>query len=87
MVDLVDGVCVSGGDEQVSVRVDVDRIDVEVVVQDRWVLRRLGVGLADCDMVDASPVEEHAARAEIDFLDTAFDDAPSAHTSPAKGRH
>jgi len=64
-VDLVDRVGVAGGDEQVLVVVDGDRVQVHVVP----VAADRPVGLADRDVVPAVPLHQHGSRAEVDLLE------------------
>ena len=73
-VHLVDRPRVPGRDEQVAVRVDVDRVDVEVV---EVVLVRRDVRLVEPDVVEAAPLEQDPAARDRDLLhDAAVQDRP-----------
>jgi hypothetical protein len=71
-IDLVDRVCVARGNEEVSVRLDLDRVDVEVVegrgLGAGFCLRRWRVRLSDPNLGVAVPLEEDAARPDVDLL-------------------
>ena len=70
LADLVDGARVPRRDDQRVVRPRLDRVDVEVVVRRRRVLRDLGqVRLVQRDVPEAVPLEEDAARRDVDLLE------------------
>src|SRR5919197_4605563 len=62
--DLVDGLRVARGDEQVAVGVLRDRVDVKEVVRDRFLARALCIRLGERNMPDAVPVQENAPCAQ-----------------------
>ncbi len=66
---LVDGTGIAGRDQELAVRRDRDRVDVEVVERVR--LGAAGerlVGVGDRDVVQAVPLEQHAAGRDVDLL-------------------
>ncbi len=73
-VHLVHRPRVARGDDQVPVRVDVDRVDMEIVP--RIADRR--VRLADGNVVEAAPLEEHPRTRHLELLHDA------AHGQPAR---
>ena len=79
-IDLVDRVRVASRHEEVPVRLDGDRIDVEVVVRRGFCTglcgRRRGVGLPDCNLRVAVPFEEDALALDVDLLDDSVPDRP-----------
>ena len=80
--DLVDRMRVAGGDEQVAVVVDVDRVDVEVVIGAAGISRQAIVGLHERHVVDAVPLEQNAAGPDVELLQRAFEHGSTldAHT-------
>ena len=84
-VELVDRPGVAGGDEQVAVGGDVDRVAVEVVEAGA----DAGVRLLDGDVVEAVPLEQDPAAGKLELLDDPADDrsAPRAARAAKIGRH
>src|ERR687888_208374 len=73
-VDLVDRVRVPGRDEEVAVRLDVDRVEVDVVIRRRLLaLLRVRDGLEEpvfeSDRGPAVPLEEHLPGPDVHVLD------------------
>ena len=68
-VDLVDGPGVATRDDQVAVGGETDRVDVEVVVGRVRVARGGLVAVGDRHVVEAVPLEQHAAGGQVDLLD------------------
>ena len=81
--DLVDRVRVSRGDEHMSVRQELDCVDVEVVVRLPRVLGERFVGLGDAHVVDAVPLEERPSGRDVDLLDDALPDRSMLGASDA----
>src|SRR5207247_3636927 len=72
-VDLVGRPRVPCGDDQMPVRCDVNRVDVEVV--EPGARLRLDLRLCDSDMVEAVPFPEEATARQRQLLDDPADDA------------
>ena len=73
-MDLVHGPGVATGDKQVAViRVDRDRIDMEVVPRHARVGRLGVVGVGEVDVLVAAPLKQQAARGHVDLLDDAVE--------------
>ena len=85
--DLVDRVRVTGRHEQVAVVIDLDRVDVEVVEDPSWVLGQAVVRLHELDVIDAVPLEEHAAGLDVQLLDAALEHPPALHPNLARDRY
>src|SRR5207253_10944426 len=72
VADLVDGVRVAARDQQVAVRLLVDRVEVEVVVGEglraELLARRLGVRLLHPDPRIAVPLEQDSPGRAVDLL-------------------
>src|SRR5205085_7491437 len=66
-VELVDGVRVPCGDEEVAVLVDVDRVHMEVVVGEIPSARLLRVRLGEGDVLSCVPVEQGTVSAQVEF--------------------
>ena len=75
-VDVVDRPRVARVDQQVAVLVEVDGVDVEVVVRRRGGGRHRRLALGHRHVVEAVPLEQHAARGDVDLLDHAVEDRP-----------
>ena len=78
-VDVVQGVRVARGDEQIAVRQLVDRVEVEVVVQ--LVLLGTAIGVGDRDVVERVPLEEDEAGPQVDLLQDAVPHEPVGRTA------
>ena len=63
---------VARGDQEVPVRVDCDRVEVEVVEMP-WIGRIDAVRLVERHVVEAVPLEQDASRVDIDLLDNTLD--------------
>jgi hypothetical protein len=85
--DLVDRVRVAGGDDEVAVPVDLDRVDVEVVVEPVGVAGQAVVGLDEANVLDAVPLEQHAARPDVELLESSLQHAPALHADLANEGH
>ena len=73
-VDLVDRRRVPRRDEEIPIRVEGDRVEMEIVdVPRRRDLRH--VRLVDTDVLVAPPFEQHAATRDVDLLDDPGDEA------------
>src|SRR5947208_14833959 len=69
---LVGGPRISGGDEQVAVGGDVDRVDVEIVeARPRF---SLDLRLVDGDVLEAAPLPDQATARKLQLLDDAAHD-------------
>src|SRR5438874_5635520 len=79
---LVGGPRISGGDEQVAVGGDVDRVDVEIVEARPRPL--LDLRLVDGDVLEAAPFPDQAAARKLQLLDDAADDLPASAASDAR---
>ena len=60
---------------------------MEIVVRDIAVPRFLRIGLRQCDVADAVPVQEHALRPQVQFLDAAVDHLVTVDDDVADGGH
>src|SRR5919201_4153505 len=72
--DLVDGLRVPRGDEEVAVVILRDRVDVKEVVRNGSLSRPLCIRLGERDVPDAVPVQENAPRAQVELLEAAVGD-------------
>ena len=70
-VDLVHGPGVAGGDEEVAVGIELDRVDVEVVV--RALVGDARMRFVEADVVEAAPLEQHATTWQLELLHDASD--------------
>src|SRR5262249_10149776 len=86
-VDLVDGVRVPRRNEEVPIRVRVDRVDVEVVVGNRRLVWALLVRLVERNVVDAMPFEQDAAACDVDLLERALEDRSPVHANAVEDGH
>ncbi len=83
--DLVNRRRVAGRDDQVPVRRDRDRVDVQVVERGGFgPAGERDVGIGDRHVVDAAPLEQHPAGGDVDLLDDAGQRHPVA--GPAQRR-
>src|ERR1700722_8380230 len=73
--DLVAGPGTACRDEDVSTRLEVDRVDVEPVPRS-WLGRRRGLRLRGCYVVEAVPFPAHESRLHVDLLNGGIEDYP-----------
>ena len=83
--DLIDGVCVACGDQQVAARLHIDRVDVEVIVGRslraglRLWWRRIRLGNRNLGI--AVPLEQDSAGGDVELLHDPVPDAALLRTA------
>ena len=75
-IEFVHGPGIPRRDEQIPVRVDAHRIDVEVVERGARSRRHRAVTLTERHVIETVPLEDHPSRRDVELLDDAVRNIP-----------